>query len=198
VDVQEDDVAGHGRDDGDGLLQVPSGPDDEKGRVGLLDLGGHVPAKHREPTPPDVGQHACVITLLQLLPQLLPPFPKSLRDRQPKGPFPASPQVTGPFSWRRMGDSNPRGLAPNTLSNCVFRCSGESTNVYRCRSRPVADDDRRRSTSMNKRELLPKLLPAGKSGVASLGAVSGPDLAACCSGGLLLVHSLQDPRSHLG
>ena len=39
-----------------------------------------------------------------------------------KGPPPAYLQVTGPRSRsaeRRMGDSNPRGLSPNTLSKCL-------------------------------------------------------------------------------
>jgi hypothetical protein len=31
--------------------------------------------------------------------------------------------------WRRMGDSNPRGLAPNTLSNNVARCSPLAATV---------------------------------------------------------------------
>jgi len=53
-------------------------------------------------------------------------------------------------SERRMGDSNPRGLAPNTLSNCVFRCSGESAHVYLCRSTPVADEERTPSTAADK------------------------------------------------
>jgi len=92
-------------------------------------VGGHVDSGQ--------GQHACVITLLQLLPQLLPPFAKPLHVRRLRGPSPASPQVTGPTTWRRMGDSNPRGLAPNTLSNCVFRCSWASAGVYLCRSAPV-------------------------------------------------------------
>ena len=93
------------------------------------DVGGHVDSGQ--------GQHACVITLLQLLPQLLPPFAKPLHVRRLRGPSPASLQVKGPIRWRRMGDSNPRGLAPNTLSNCVFRCSRQSGNVYLCRSTRV-------------------------------------------------------------
>jgi len=67
----------------------------------------------------------------------------------PKGPVSCITAVHGPISWRRMGDSNPRGLAPNTLSNCVFRCSWQSTDVYLRRSAPVG---RQRPTAIDGHE----------------------------------------------
>ncbi len=100
---------------------------------------------------------------MQLQPQLQPFVAGRHSARTAEGPATCITAGHGPSSWRRMGDSNPRGLAPNTLSNCVFRCSWTSTNVYLRRSKSVADDDRRRSTPANTRELQPKLQPAGDS-----------------------------------
>ncbi len=109
-----------------------------------------------------VGQPACDDTrLLQLLPQLLPPFPKSLQDRQQIGPSPASSAGHGPVLMAEDGGFEPpEGLAPNTLSNCVDRCRRVSADVYLRRSAPVGRQDRRPSTPTSKKELLPKLLPA--------------------------------------
>ena len=51
--------------------------------------------------------------------------------------------------WRRMGDSNPRGLAPNTLSKSDRRCPRASVVVLTCGSVSRADDDGHRRTALN-------------------------------------------------
>src|SRR5674476_1241434 len=77
-----------------------------------------------------------------------------------KGPPPTSPQVTGPSHTRRMGDSNPRGLSPNTLSKCLNGGWDVFARVRFRRSARCADGSRDPWTELDREELLPKLLPA--------------------------------------
>ncbi len=68
-------------------------------------------------TSPGAGQHACDDPrFMQLQPQLLPPLPESFHPLAAYEPVSYITAGHGPVLWRRMGDSNPRGLAPNTLS----------------------------------------------------------------------------------
>src|SRR5665647_1453636 len=76
-----------------------------------------------------------------------------------KGPPPTSPQVTGPSHTRRMGDSNPRGLSPNTLSKCLNGGWEVFAHVRLRRSARCADCSRDPWIGLDREELLPKLLP---------------------------------------
>ena len=95
------------------------------------------------PTSLDNRQHACVITLLRLRPNC---YRSSVNAAISQGSQRARllhhRRSRALSKRRRMGDSNPRGLAPNTLSNCVDPCSREPKSVYLCRSTPVADEER--------------------------------------------------------
>ena len=65
----------------------------------------------------------------------------------------------GPFHTRRMGDSNPRGLSPNTLSK-RFDGGWEVFAAVRFRrSARCADDSHDAWIGLDREELLPKLLP---------------------------------------
>ena len=94
-----------------------------------------------------------------------------------------------------MGDSTPRGLAPNTLSNCVDRCSRETKGVYLCRSTPVADAYCAALDAGGQAGTATETATV-RSGAMTLFARGGRETPG--SGGLLLVQSLQDPGAYQG
>src|SRR5665647_1803741 len=93
-----------------------------------------------------------------------------------KGPTPAFPQVTGPSPRRRMGDSNPRGLSPNTLSKCLNGGWEVLARVRFRRSARCADDSHDAWIGLDREELLPKLLPLRGRGTGGVEPGSRPAL----------------------
>src|SRR5665648_863059 len=94
----------------------------------------------------------------------------------PKGPPPAYPQVTGPSHRRRMGDSNPRGLSPNTLSKCLNGGWDVFAGVRFRRSARCADSSHGPWMGLDREELLPKLLPLRGRGTGGVEPGSRPAL----------------------
>ena len=77
-----------------------------------------------------------------------------------KGPVTCIAAGHGPSSTRGMGDSNPRGLAPNTLSKCADPGASAARQGCSRRSARWADGQGCERTPMICAQLLPKLLPS--------------------------------------
>ena len=116
-------------------------------------LGGRTPW----PTPRDrawwVGSRG------QLLPELLPGPDHPPAPANAEGPATCITAGHGPNSRRRMGDSNPRGLSPNTLSKCLNGGCEVLAGVGFRRSARCADGPHDPWIGLDREELLPKLLP---------------------------------------
>jgi len=82
----------------------------------------------------------------------------------------------GPNAWRRMGDSNPRGLSPNTLSKCFNGGWDVFARIRFRRSARCADDSHDAWIGLDREELLPKLLPLRGRGTGGVEPGSRPAL----------------------
>src|SRR5665648_884109 len=112
----------------------------------------------------------------QLLPKLLPIGPDRARCPDAEGPATRVSAGHGPFSTRRMGDSNPRGCYPNTLSKCLNGGWDVFAGVRFRRSARCADSSHGPWTGLDREELLPKLLPLRGRGTGGVEPGSRPAL----------------------
>ena len=95
----------------------------------------------------------------ELLPKLLPEPAEPPAARHAEGPATHVSAGHRPNAQRRMGDSNPRGLSPNTLSKCLNGGCGVLAGVCLCRSARCGNTSRRLWIGPDGAKLLPKLLP---------------------------------------
>ena len=95
---------------------------------------------------------------------------------QGEGPATCITAGQGPNAWRRMGDSNPRGLSPKTLSKCLNGGWDVFARVRFRRSARSVDGSHDPWIGLDREELLPKLLPLRGRGTGGVEPGSRPAL----------------------